>query len=606
MNKNMNCHFSEIIYRQAEKYRNRTELLYRDEQTERWLKVSWNEFAENVRLTSQALTDYGIGVQENIGIYSQNMPQCLYTSFAAFGIRAVEVPMYATSSPEQIRYIVNDSHIRLMFVGEQQQYNNARRVQKENGEILKRLVIYDRSVVKYPDDGSSVYFDEFIRLGDNAPAESTALIRRNGAQNEDTAMIVYTSGTTGESKGVVITHGNLLEVMRIHDIRLEMIKESDLSFCFLPLSHIFEKAWTCYCIHCGITVAINRDPKTIQKTIREVRPTLMCNVPRFWEKVYNGVNEKIAGSPRFIRRIFVDAIQTGRQYVITYRRKNLQPPLLLSIKFHIYDKTVFALLKKVVGIDRGRAFPVAGAPLSDKMAEMLLSLNIPIIYGYGLSETSATVCCYPSKDYVIGSMGKVMPDLEVKIDESTSEILVKGKTVTPGYYNKPEETDIAFTPDGFFRTGDAGKLENGNLFFLERIKDLFKTSNGKYIAPQAIESSLTGSAYIEQCIAVGDSRKFVGALIVPNFVLLEKYARRRNIEYSDYRELVARTEIIRFYKSVIEECQTGFASFEKIKRFALLDEPFSMNTGELTDTLKLRRTVIAKKYEAEIEAIYAE
>jgi long-chain acyl-CoA synthetase len=602
----MNYHFSELIYRQAEKYGHRTELLYRDDKTGRWLKISWNEFAEKVRLTSQALVEYGIDVQENIGIYSQNMPQCLYTNFGAFGIRAVEVPMYATSSPEQIRYIINDSHIRLMFVGEQQQYNNAFKVRKENGEILKQLVIYDNSVVKYPEDATSIYFDEFIRLGDNTPAESTALIRRNEAQNDDTAMIVYTSGTTGESKGVVITHNNLLEAMRIHDIRLEMIKDSDLSFCFLPLSHIFEKAWTCYCIHCGVSIAINRDPKTVQKTIKEIRPTLMCNVPRFWEKVCNGVNEKIAHSPKWIHHIFLDAIKTGRKYVIDYRRKGLKAPVPLSVKFQIYDKTIFALLKKVVGIDKGRAFPVAGAPLSDKMAKMLLSLNIPIIYGYGLSETTATVCCFPTKNYVIGSMGKVMPGLEVKIDESNNEILIKGKTIMSGYYNKPAETTDVFTEDGFFRTGDAGKLENDNLFFLERIKDLFKTSNGKYVAPQAIESNLTSNPYIEQCVAIGDSRKFVGALIVPNFVALEKYASQKGIKYSDRNELVEEKNIIRFYKSVIEESQTGFASFEKIKRFTLLAEPFSLETGELTDTLKLRRSVISKRYEAEIEEIYKE
>jgi long-chain acyl-CoA synthetase len=600
----MNYHFSELIYRQAEKYGNRTALLYRDDATGCWLKVSWNEFAEKVRLASQALMDYGIGIQENIGIYSQNMPQCLYTNFGAFGIRAVEVPMYATSSPEQIRYIVRDSHIRLMFVGEQQQYNNAYKVQKENGEILKLLVIYDSSVVKYPEDTTSVHFDEFIRLADNTLAESSALIRRNEAQDEDTAMIVYTSGTTGESKGVVITHSMLLEIMRIHDIRLEMIKPNDVSFCFLPLSHIFEKAWTCYCIHCGLSIAINRDPKRVQKTIKEVRPTLMVNVPRFWEKVYNGVNEKIIHSPKIIRHIFVDAIKTGRKYVIDYRRKGLKAPTLLSIKFQIYDKTVFALLKKVVGIDRGRAFPVAGAPLSDKMAEMLLSLNIPIIYGYGLSETTATVCCYPTKDYVIGSIGKVMPDLEVKIDESNNEILVKGKTITSGYYNKPAETASVFTEDGFFRTGDAGRLENNHLFFLERIKDLFKTSNGKYIAPQAIESSLTSNPYVEQCVAIGDSRKFVSALIVPDFISLEKHAREKGIKYADYKELINNRDIIRFYKSVIEECQMGFASFEKIKHFILLSDPFSMDTGELTDTLKLRRSVISKRYEAEIEEIY--
>jgi len=602
----MNYHFSELIYRQAEKYGNRTELLYRDDTTGCWLNVSWNEFAEKVRLTSQALMDYGIAIQENIGIYSQNMPQCLYSNFGAFGIRAVEVPMYATSSPEQIRYIVRDSHIRLMFVGEQQQYNNAYKVQKENGEILKLLIIYDNSVVKYPEDTTSVYFDEFIRLGDNTPAESTVLIRRNEAQDDDRAMIVYTSGTTGESKGVLITHSMLLETMRIHDIRLEMIKTNDVSFCFLPLSHIFEKAWTCYCIHYGVSVAINRDPKKVQKTIKEVRPTLMVNVPRFWEKVYNGVNEKITHSPKIIHHLFVDAIKTGRKYIIDYQRKGLKAPILLSIKFQIYDKTVFTLLKKVVGIDRGRAFPVAGAPLSDKMAEMLLSLNIPIIYGYGLSETSATVCCYPAKDYIIGSIGKVMPDLEVKIDESNNEILVKGKTITSGYYNKPAETASVFTEDGFFRTGDAGRLENGHLFFLERIKDLFKTSNGKYIAPQAIESSLTSNPYIEQCVAIGDSRKFVSALIVPDFVSLEKHAREKGIKYSDYKELIGNRDIVRFYKSIIEECQMGFASFEKIKHFILLPEAFSMDTGELTDTLKLRRSVISKRYEAEIEEIYKE
>jgi long-chain acyl-CoA synthetase len=601
-----NYHFSELIHRQAKKYGLRTELLHRDDKTERWLKVSWSEFAEKVRLTSQALVEYGIDVQENIGIYSQNMPQCLYTNFGAFGIRAVEVPMYATSSPEQIRHIVNDSQIRLMFVGEQQQYNNAFKVQKENGEILKLLVIYDNSVVKYPDDTTSIYYDEFICLGDNTPAESTALIRRNEAQNEDTAMIVYTSGTTGESKGVVITHDNMLEVMRIHDIRLEMIRDSDLSFCFLPLSHIFEKAWTCYCIHCGITIAINRDPRMVQKTIREVRPTLMCNVPRFWEKVCNGVDEKIVNSPKFIHGIFVDAIKTGRKYIIDYKRKGITPPIGLAIKFQLYDKTILTLMKKVIGIDKGRAFPVAGAPLSDKMTEMLLSLNIPIIYGYGLSETSATVCCYPSKDYIIGSMGKVMPGLEVRIDESNKEILIKGKTVMSKYYKKPDETAKVFTEDGFFRTGDAGRLENDHLFFLERIKDLFKTSNGKYIAPQAIESDLSSNPYIEQCIAIGDNRKFVSALIVPNLLSLEKHAWQKGIEYANRKDLVSKEEIVRFYKSIIEECQMKYASFEKIKRFTLLAEPFSMDTGELTDTLKLRRSVISKRYEAEIEEMYKE
>ncbi|MDR2148489.1 MAG: long-chain fatty acid--CoA ligase [Tannerella sp.] len=599
-------HYSELIYRQAEKYGQRTELLHRDDKTGRWLKVSWTEFAEKVRLTSQALVEYGIESQENIGIYSQNMPQCLYTDFGAFGVRAVEVSMYATSSPEQIKYIVNDSQIRLLFAGEQQQYNNAFKVQKGGDTPLKHIVIYDNSVVKYPDDTTSIYFDEFIRLGDNAPAESIALIRRNEAQNDDTAMIIYTSGTTGESKGVVIKHANMLEAMRIHDLRLTFMNDRDLSMCFLPLSHIFEKAWTCYCLHCGIRIAINQNPKEIQKTLKEVRPTLMCNVPRFWEKVYMGVNAKITQAPRFFQKIFNASVRTGRRYILDYKRKGLRAPALLAIKFHLYDKILFSLLRKIVGIDRGRAFPVAGAPLSDKMAETLLSLHIPIIYGYGLSETTATVCCFTTTNYEIGSLGTLMPGVEVRIDPANSEILVKGKTIMSGYYNKPAETAAEFTEDGFFRTGDAGRLEGDTLFFLERIKDLFKTSNGKYIAPQAIEASLTGNAFIEQCVAIGDNRKFVSALIVPNFDLLEKHAQAKGIKFADYSELIGQEEIVKFYKSIIEDCQKDFASFEKIKRFTLLAEPLSMTTGELTDTLKLRRSVISRRYETAIGEMYRE
>ncbi|MDR0575363.1 MAG: long-chain fatty acid--CoA ligase [Tannerella sp.] len=601
-----NSHFAELICRQAEKYGQRTELLYRNDKTGKWISVSWNAFAEKVRLTSQAMVEYKINVQENIGIYSQNMPQCFYTTFGAFGIRATEVSMYATSSPEQIRYIINDANIRILFVGEQLQYNNACKVRKETGDILKQLIIFDNNVVRHPEDKTSIYFDEFIRLGDNAHAETKAKIRRNEAQKEDTAMILYTSGTTGEPKGVVITHANMDEAMRIHDIRLPMLSDKDVSMCFLPLTHIFEKAWSCLCFSQGISIAINHDPKKIQQLLPEIRPTLMCNVPRFWEKVYAGVQEKISDSSRFLQKIFRHAIKTGHCYILEYRDKGLKAPGWLALKFHFYDKTVFSLLKKVVGLNHGRAFPVAGAPLADHMAEFLLSVNMPVLYGYGLTETSATVCFYPIRNYVIGSIGEVMPELEVRIDGNNNEILVKGKTVTPGYYKKPEETAKVFTEDGFFRTGDAGRLEGNTLYFLERIKDLFKTSNGKYIAPQGIELSMSGNAYIEQCAVIADAYKFVSALIVPNFHALENYAQKKNIRYNNRKELIEKEEIMRFYHSIIEDCQKGFASYEKIKRFTLIPEPFSMEKNELTDTLKLRRPVIARNYAEQIAEMYKE
>ena len=597
-------HFAELIHRQAEKYGNRTALKHRDNATGKWLKISWREFSDKVRLTAKAMAEFGIKVQENIGVYSQNMPQCLYTDFGAYGNRVVSIPMYATNSPGQIEYIINDAKIRTLFVGEQLQYNNAFKVQKDS-KYLERLVVFDPAVKMNPEDKTSIYFDDFLRLGDNAHAESTVKIRMTEAVPEDLATIIYTSGTTGESKGVMLPHSCYLEAMRIHDVRLPLVTDKDLSMSFLPMTHIFEKAWCYYCLHKGVTIAINQDPKMIQKTLPEVHPTLMCNVPRFWEKVYAGVHEKINSASPAMKKIFLDAIETGRKYNLEYKNKGIPAPCGLKLKFQFYNKTVFTLLKRVLGIERGRFFPVAGAPLSDTVNEFLQAVNIPIAYGYGLSETTATVCFYPEIGFQFGSIGEVMPGVQVKIDPGNNEILVKGKTVMSGYYNKPEETKRAFTEDGFFRTGDAGRLEGNTLFFTERIKDLYKTSNGKYIAPQAIEMVMSGDNYIEQIAVIGDQRKFVSALIVPVYPLLEKYAGEKGISFESREELVKNKDIIRFIEARVEEHQKNLASYEKIKRFTLLPEPFMMGC-ELTDTLKLRRPVVLQKYATEIEAMYEE
>ena len=599
-------HFSELIQRQAEKYGNRTALKYRDDAAGRWTKISWNEFSELVTLTAEALADSGIAIQENIGVYSQNMPQCLYTYFGAYANRVVDVPMYATSSPSQIAYIVEDAQIHTLFVGEQLQYNNAFIVQKQKPNILKKLVIFDSSVRKNPEDKTSVYFDDFIRLGNNAHAESLVKIRTSGALPEDIATIIYTSGTTGNPKGVVLTHANYLEAMRTHDLRIPQVTDRDSSMCFLPLTHIFERGWTCVCLMKGVLVAINRDPKQIQKTLPEINPTTMACVPRFWEKVYIGIQEKIRSASPTMQKLFHNAIATGHDYIINYKRTGKKAPLALKAKFEFYDKTLFALVKKVVGIQNGRFFPVAGAPLSDTVLEFLLSLNIPIRYGYGLSETTATVCFFPEENYTIGSIGIIQPDLEVKIDPNNQEILVRGKTVMSGYYKRPEENAISFTADGFFRTGDAGRLEGNTLYFLERIKDLYKTSNGKYIAPQAIELSITQDPYIEQVAVIGDQRKFVSALVVPNYELLEQYAKSKNLVYASREEMLKHELIHKLIQAHIEEHQRELASFEKIKRFTLLASPFTMESGALTDTLKLRRRVVNELYAKEIDAMYAE
>ncbi|OAV66704.1 Long-chain-fatty-acid--CoA ligase FadD15 [Bacteroidales bacterium Barb4] len=598
-----NCHFGELIHRQADKYGSRTALKYRDDTSGKWLNISWRKFSDTVMLAAKAMAAYGIGEHEAVGVYSQNMPQCLFTDYAGYANRAVLVPMYATSSPAQVDYIIKDAGISTLFVGEQLQYNNAYIVWK-NSSVLKRIIVFDPAVKLHPEDQTSLRFDDFLCLGNNALAETTVKIRMKKAVSEDLATIVYTSGTTGEPKGVMLPHSAFMEVMRIHGIRLPVITDKEMSMCFLPLTHIFEKAWTYLCLYYGTTVAINRDPKRVQQALTEVRPTMMCNVPRFWEKVYVGVQDKIAGFPALLRSMAADAVKTGHSYNLEYRNKGKKPPLWLSVKFAFYDKTIFTVLKKVLGIDKGKLFPAAGAPLSDPVYAFLRSVNIPIVYGYGLSETSATVSFCPLYGFTLGSIGIVMPDVQVRIDETDNEILVKGKTVTTGYYKKPEENRKAFTEDGFFRTGDAGRLEGDILYFTERIKDLYKTSNGKYIAPQVIEMLMTNDKYIAQIAVIGDRRKFVGALIVPDFDMLNEYALRKGIPPASREDLIKDPEICRLIESRIEDHQKNLASFEKIKRFALLTTPFTMEGRELTDTLKLRRPVILEKYAEQIEGMY--
>ncbi len=595
-------HLGDLVHNQARKYKNKTALKFINFEG-KWNSISWREFSDKIMKAAQAMADMNIEPNENIGIYSQNMSKYLITDFAAYANRAVMVPMYATSSPQQVEYIVKDAAVKILFVGEQFQYNNAYKVQKES-DVLKKIIVFDNNVVLKPDDKTSIYFDDFITTGDNS--ESLALVnsRLLHLKGSDLATIIYTSGTTGEPKGVMLTHDNYAQACKIHDMRLQKLSDKDLSMCFLPLTHIFEKAWTYYCLYKGITVAINRDPTKIQETIKQIRPTLMSNVPRYWEKVYEGIQEQIETASGVLKWLFNDSVKTGRKYNLDYKNKGLKAPLRTQIKFHLYRLTVFNLIKRIVGIDRGNFFPVAGAPLSDKINEFMQSIDVHIIYGYGLSETTATVSCFLDKGFTIGTVGAVMPEVEVRIGDD-NEILIKGDTVMKGYYNKPEITAEAFTEDGFFRTGDAGFLtENNEIVLTERIKDLYKTSNGKYIAPQMIETRMTEDKFIDQIAVIGDERKFVSALIVPNFQKLREYADEHNIAYSSNEDLTASKELRDYVFGRIELMQAQFTNYEKIKRIALLPNPFTLEAGELTNTLKLRRKIILEHYADVIDKIY--
>ncbi|NLX66119.1 MAG: long-chain fatty acid--CoA ligase [Bacteroidales bacterium] len=598
----VNSHLGGLIHTQAKRYGKRTAIMYQDP-VGKWLHLSWNELSDKVMKLAQALAEMALKPGDNVGVYSQNMGRYLITDFAVYANKGVTVPMYATASPQQVSYIVNDARINLLFVGEQFQYNNAFKVQQES-RFLERLIVFDRNVVLRPDDKTSVYFDDFITTGDNS--ESLALVnaRLKQLNNNDLATIIYTSGTTGEPKGVMLTYTNFSEAFKIHDIRLDNLSEKELSMCFLPLTHIFEKAWSYFCLYRGIVVAVNREPGEIRETIKQVRPTLMSNVPRFWEKVYDGVKEKMESASGIMKWLFTDAVKTGRRHNLEFVNEGKRAPIGNQLKFFLYRHTVFYLVKRVVGIDRGNFFPVAGAPLSDTINEFMQSIDVHLIYGYGLTETTATVSCFPAKGFRIGTVGKVMPDVEVKIGEN-NEILLKGATVTSGYYNKPEATKAAFTEDGYFRTGDAGSLtDNNEIILTDRIKDLYKTSNGKYIAPQMIETRIGEDKYIDQVAVIGDERKFVSALIVPNYEALKGYALERGIPFDSIEELVKNREINAFIFGRIELLQAQFTSYEKIKHFTLLPEPFTMEKGELTNTLKLRRKIILERYADIIQEMY--
>ena len=597
-------HLSVLVHRRAEKYGDKVALKYRDYETSQWIPITWNQFSQTVRQVANALVELGVQEEENIGIFSQNKPECLYVDFGAFANRAVTIPLYATSSPAQAQYIINDAQIRYIFVGEQFQYDAAFSV-FGFCQSLQQLIIFDRAVVRDPRDMTSIYFDEFLETGKGLPNNDIVEERTSRASDDDLANILYTSGTTGEPKGVMLHHSNYMEAFRIHDIRLVDMSDQDVSMNFLPLTHVFEKAWTYLCIHKGVQICINLRPVDIQTTIKEIRPTLMCSVPRFWEKVYAGVQEKIAQETGLKKAMMLDAIKVGKIHNIDYLRKGKTPPLMNQLKYKFYEKTVYALLKKTIGIENGNFFPTAGAAVPDEINEFVHSVGINMVVGYGLTESTATVSCTLPIGYDIGSVGVVLPGIEVKIGED-NEILLRGKTITKGYYKKAEATAAAIEPDGWFHTGDAGYFKNGQLFLTERIKDLFKTSNGKYVAPQALETKLVIDRYIDQIAIIADQRKFVSALIVPVYGFVKEYAEEKGIKYKDMEELLKHPKIVGLFRARIDTLQQQFAHYEQIKRFTLLPEPFSMERGELTNTLKLKRSVVAKNYSEQIEKMYEE
>ncbi len=597
-------HLSVLIHDQAAKYGDREALLYKDFGGKEWKSCSWNKFSEMVKLVSNAMLNLGVKVQENVGVFSQNSMQYIACDFGAWGIRAVTIPFYATSSEQQIQFMLNDAQVRFLFVGEQEQYDKAHRV-FALCPTLERIIIYDRSVRISTHDPNALYFEDFLKLGEGMPRQTEVEALYRQATKEDIANILYTSGTTGNSKGVILTHGQYMAAFDAND-RAVSVTENDRIMNFLPYTHIFEKGWALLCVTEGATLIVNTDPHEVQQSMRETHPTSMCSVPRFWEKVYAGVMEKIEKANPVQRKIFRNALEIGRKHNIEYLSRGKRPPLTLHLEYEMINKTLFSLIRKELGLVRPNIFPTAGATVSEHVEEFVHSIGINMIVGYGLTESLATVSCDRlGEPFTVGSVGKPIDSLDIKISEE-GEILLKGPTITPGYYNRPDLNAAAFDADGYFHTGDSGSLKNGELFLKERIKDLFKTSNGKYIAPQMIEAKLLVDKFVDQIAIVADQRKFVSALIIPEYRLLEDYAREHNIPFNGREDLCASPVIIRMMMERIGTLQQQLAPYEQVKRITLLPHHFSMERGELTNTLKLKRKVINDNYKREIDEMYKE
>ncbi len=594
-------HLGKSIRNKIKLYQQKNTIHFKSDKTNSWIGISWIDFGKQIEDISKALIEFGIKERQNIAIYAQNMPEWIITDLAIMSIRAVTVPMYATNSASEIEYIINDAEISLLFAGEQAQYDEACKIVKNNKHL--KLIVALREDIKLKKSKNSVYLKDFISVKEDKKTDLELQKRYLECDLSDLACIIYTSGTTGEPKGVMLDHTNFSETIKAHDIELDY-SDKDSSLSFLPLSHVFEHNWVLACLHNGVEVFFNENPKLIAKALKEVKPNYMCSVPRLYEKIYGVIQENKNTSSLFKTELLKWALSVGDNYYNRHQRLEKRIPFDLKTKHKIANKLVLSKLRDIFG-GNIKMMPCGGAPIDERIVQFFQGIGINIKVGYGLTETMATVSLFGNTNFEFDSVGKTIVGTEIKIGDN-DEILVKGPGVMKGYYNKPKQTTEVFK-DGWFCTGDAGKFdEDDNLYITDRIKDLMKTSGGKYIAPQKLETVLINDEFIEQIAVIGDQKKFVSALTVPSFEALKKYAEKNKISFESMEDLIANNHIIEMFKKRFEHLQKNFSNFEKIKKFTLLPKEFTITTGELTSTLKLKRKIIAKKYKELIDKMYGD
>jgi long-chain acyl-CoA synthetase len=569
---------------------------------ETWHDISSAEFRRAVEELSMGLRVLGLERGERAGILSENRPEWAFADLATLTAAAVDVPIYATLTPTQILYILNDSETKMLFVSTPAQ---ARKVQEIRAQAthLQHVIRMEEMPAEAAEGTLSI--DEVREKGRPALQADPEAVRKRAAEVKETdlATLIYTSGTTGDPKGVMLTHRNLVSNTVGSSQVFAAMGKDDVALSFLPLCHVFERMSGHYLMLLqGCSIAYAESVEKVPANMVEVRPTVMCSVPRLYEKMYARVHEKVASDPPLRQKIFRWAVGVGRA-MFRHQIERTTPGLVLRAQFALADKLVFSKIKERTG-GRLRLFVSGGAPLAREIAEFFGAAGLLILEGYGLTETSPVITVNRPDAIKPGSVGLPIQDVEVKI-AADGEILTRGPHVMKGYFKKPDATAEAIDPDGWFHTGDIGVIdERGFLTITDRKKDIIVTSGGKNIAPQPIERLLKSSPLVGEVVMIGDRRNFPIALVIPAFEALEKWAREKRVSFASREELIARPEVVALYEQTVKETTGHLAQFERIKKIALLPREFSIETGELTPKLSVKRRVVEQKYKDVIDRLY--
>lgn len=593
---------NELFSQAVERYSGRVLMSFKRDK--RWHDITGAELKVRVSNVALGLHKMGVRKGDRVALLAESSPLWSIVDYGILATGAVNVPIYPTQAVEQVAFILRNSGASILFIGSSKLI---RRIKPALDSLKKderpKVVLLDPANDKSED---LMTLEDLEEAGASEQTEQPDLYKKLASDSipEDIATIIYTSGTTGEPKGVVLTHNNLVS-NALQSGKVFDINDKDVALSFLPLSHVFERTVLYIYFHFGVHICFARGVETVAEDIKEVRPTVVTAVPRLFERIYATINKRAAEAPPMQQKIFHRAVEIGRQ-VAVLRDQRKPVPLRMSLELKVLDKLVFKKWREAVG-GRMRFFVAGGAALSPDLAYIFAGAGITILQGYGLTETSPVVSFNRPDDNRIGTIGPAIPGVKVKIAQD-GEILVQGDNVMQGYYGLAEENERALQrhEDGiWFHTGDIGNVdEDGFIRITDRKKDLIKTSLGKYIAPQPIENMIRTIPMVEQAIVIGNARKFAAALIVPAFDSLRNYAKSLGLEIKDLKGLVRHPRIIEYFKKKVDEVTKELAPHEKIKKIALLDQEFSVEGGELTPTLKVRRKFVEEKHREVIDSLY--